>query len=79
MCSHCYYHNYHSPAHMDMSGVSGTGSVDYIIIITFLPDCNYWELSSFKADIIDLIKPRFLPNRNNPIHINKEDKDYIIH
>ena len=71
MCSHCYYHNYHSPAHMDMSRVSGTGSVDYIIIITFLPDCNYWELSSFKADIIDLIKLSFLRNRNKQTHSYK--------
>ena len=60
-------------------GLGLRGSVDYIIIITFLLDCNYWELSSFKADIIDLIKLRFLRNRNKPILVNKEDKDYIIH
>lgn len=40
---------------MDMSGEveECRSSVDYIIIITFQPDCNYGELSSFKADIID--------------------------
>ena len=53
-----------------MSG-TGRGSVDYIIIITFLLDCNYWELSSFKADIIDLIKLSFLRNRNKQTHSYK--------